>query len=237
MEKVKAVLDSTTWNEITWHLNNSDQEDEPSTFDYYHHSPDITANWAETYWGRCCTEADLRYSEIMSFKINTNVENKSYPFENALDTDYKTAYVFQPKEKVMFELKMKEEVGYFQKQPHLQPGQLLSEKDTILYPFQFSLINGYIKSEKLYYANARVRTLEVWKNGKHYADVELLDSPKPQKFILNFAFYKTDRIQLFPKSYYKGSKYKDVCITAFQQNLGAIAHERIDREFKIYELR
>ena len=206
-------------------------------FEIYNFEDGSSENWSEFMWGRCCTEADLTYSEIMGFDIQCNLSGKEYPFSNALDDIYSTTYVFDEGTQPKIEISLRQEGWYFpEDQKENWPGNLFSETDTILSPFEITLINGYVKSKSTFYNNARVKEIEVWKNGQKYCIIELIDTPRPQRIELDFPFFKNDIITFIPISIYPGEKYNDVCISEFQTNLGDIAHPSINERFKISEL-
>ena len=89
-------------------------------------------------------------------------------------------------------------------------------------PFHgFDLVNGYLKSEKLWRMNSRIKTLRVVIDGKPYADVHLLDTysvqgvrfPEPQPRLV-------DRVRFQVLEIYPGSDYDDLCVSEFQLEVG-----------------
>jgi hypothetical protein len=205
-------------------------------FVWYSLSVNEYENWSEMYWGRCCTSADLQYSELMGFKISTNFEVKEYPFKNALSEYYKKPYVFKADENIEITIKFRKDVGYFDSNKALEPGNLVDAKDTILFPFRISFINGHVKSSELFEKNARVKTFELWHNGLHYCNVRVLDTPIPQVIETDFPFFKDDVIVLKPKTYFEGLAYDDVCISSFQTNLHYIIYSAFSEKYVYHEM-
>lgn len=94
-----------------------------------------------------------------------------------------------------------------------------------IYVDSLEIYNGYQKSQKLYYDNQRVKTIEVEKviiGGRNYPlsnTFNLNDDPKGQTLSLTDEW--TDTINLFKtkeliiniSEYYKAKKYKDLCIS------------------------
>lgn len=224
---IKAEIDQQSVDEVRRYSN----KDLITIFDYYSSEEELL-NWSPKMFGRCCSEADLWYSEIMSFKIETSVKRKEYPVSNLTDRDFRSAYVFKEDEAVRIDISLDPRSYYFHKEDDPKnPGYLIDPIDTILYPFTISLINGYVKSSSLFERNSRIKTMELSLNGEEKAIIELLDTPLIQSFEVDFVFKKNDKVRLIPKSYYSGSKYDDVCISEFQSNLGKIVHPSFNKKY------
>lgn len=80
---------------------------------------------------------------------------------------------------------------------------------------QIMIFNGYMKSEKLWKANGRVKTLKLYVNNKPYALLKLKDVIGEQIFEVDTQNFSEKPIQLTFEivDVYKGSKYKDVAIS------------------------
>lgn len=223
-----AIVDTYTMDEIS---NSSRFND---VFELYNQDVDITEKWTQKMWGRCCSEADMRFSETLDFKIDVSHEGRAYPLKNALDQDYETTFVFEEKDNVVFSVGLDKDQGLF-----YDDSKLVSDKidpaDTIMSSFQVTIINGFVKSRQLYYANARVKEVELWLNGEHQCNCTLLDSPEAQVIKGCFPLFMNDKVELRPVQFYPGTKYDDICISEIQVNLGEIAHPEIDKTYSVGE--
>ena len=74
--------------------------------------------------------------------------------------------------------------------------------------------NGYGKSESLYYANNRVKTLEIVINGSEKKELKLFDNFKLEAYQLKVDH--VSRIRLIIKDIYRGTKYQDTGLTEIQ---------------------
>ncbi|MCF6297462.1 MAG: hypothetical protein L3J08_05700 [Flavobacteriaceae bacterium] len=196
-----------------------------SIFDFYKtETGDQVEIWSNKMFGRCCSNTDIRYSEILNFSITTNVSNKAYPASNLSDTQYRTAHAFKESQNIEIFLKLNLNSEHHLSMTNLSVDEILQENDTLLKPFKLSLVNGYVKSKETFEQNGRVKTIEVYLNNTYKGIVQLMDTPLVQEFSLDLLFTRDDTIKLVPKSYYAGSKYNDICISEIQNNLGAITH-------------
>lgn len=79
------------------------------------------------------------------------------------------------------------------------------------------IYNGYVKSDKAWKSNSRVKTLKLFVNEVHYANLQLKDSKAIQTFDVGTLGRRADGKDLMLKfeisEVYKGDKYKDVVIT------------------------
>jgi len=205
-----------------------------TTFEIYNAPDDEYENWAESFWGRCCTEADMTFSEYLSYKITASHEGKSYPFSYALDEYFNTAYVFEEKDRISISVRFNAETTSYRKD-NAKVIDIIKAKDTLISPFRISLINGYVKSEKAYHENARIAEVELWLNGEHQCNCSLLDTPEAQVISGNFPFFKNDLVEIKPVEFYKGSVYDDVCLSAIQFNLGDITHPDVNKNYSIWK--
>lgn len=199
-----------------------------STFDFYNSGMDVVERWSDRMWGRCCTEADMVLSEHLYYRVNVNREGSKYPFKNATEPDYSTAYVFKKSDSISISISMNQENTWWGQMGEMPFNELISKEDTVMGVFEYSLINGYVKSEKTYQENGRIKEMEVWLNGTHMCNVELLDLPEIQRFSTNFPLFCDDEIKLIPISYYDGSSYDDICIAAVQTSLSFQCHDNIN---------
>lgn len=229
----KAVVDQKANEEIQYFL----EPKRESIFEYYEYSM-IDADyevWTDKLFGQCCTATDLVYSDILSYQISSDIEQEKYPVENLTDTKFTTAYVFKEGEKPKINIQLILGTNDFNEMHGIKaPEEVLKETDGILDPFKISLINGYVKSEKLFKDNGRVKEMKVLLNGNHQCNVELLDTPLVQEMSLDFVFKKNDVVTFIPISSYKGLKYDDVCISEIQSCLCGSAHPSLNKKYKVY---
>ena len=137
---ILSKIDSVSLSEIKHYSGKK-----KSIFDYYAiEKIDEVEIWSDKMFGRCCTETDLDYSELLFFAITTNSKNKKYPSKNLSDRKYSTALVFNENEniEILMRLKRKDEYGWHQSQTNLEVDQVLKQTDTLLKPFKLSLVNG-----------------------------------------------------------------------------------------------
>jgi len=105
-----------------------------------------------------------------------------------------------------------------------------------LKPFKLSLVNGYTKSKETFEQNGRVKTMKVFLNKKYSGTILLLDTPLVQEFELAVLFTRNDIITLKPLTFYRGTRYDNICISEIQSNLGTIAYPSINKKYIINEL-
>ncbi|EZH73413.1 hypothetical protein ATO12_15855 [Aquimarina atlantica] len=228
-----ATIDSVSINEIEQFTD----KELSTIYEYYQHEKiDEVAIWSEKLFGRCCTEADLDYSELLFFDITTNSMNKKYPFENLSDKTYRTTFVFEENENTAISIRLNRNNKWHKTQTNLLVDDVLKTNDTILYPFRLSIVNGYVKSDKTFKENGRVKKIKVFLNNNYQDTVQLQDTPLVQEFNLDFIYSKNDVVTLMPISYYKGTKYSDICISEIQSSLSRITHPSINRKYKVREL-
>ena len=98
------------------------------------------------------------------------------------------------------------------------------------------MVNGYVKSEKTFTENGRVKAINVFMDNVFIDTVKLLDTPLIQEFKVNAVFTKDSSVKLVPVSYYRGSKYADVCISEIQSSLTHITHPSLNKKYKINTL-
>lgn len=225
-----AYVDQLAMDNITEYMD----ADGFTTFEIYNAPDDEYENWAESFWGRCCTEADMTFSEYLSFKITTSHEGKSYPFSYALDEYFNTAYVFEEKDHISIAVRLNAETTSYRKD-NAKIIDMIDAKDTVINPFRISIINGYVKSEKAYQENARIAEVELWLNGEHHCNCKLLDTPEAQVILGNFPFFKNDLVEIKPVKFYDGSVYDDICLSAIQFNLGDITHPELNKNYSIWK--
>lgn len=83
---------------------------------------------------------------------------------------------------------------------------------------EIKIYNGYVKSEKNWLENGRVKTLELYVNGKARALLQLMDTPAEQRFILpgpwgNQPEQQSMQLRFEIVEVYKGTKYDDTALT------------------------
>ncbi len=226
-------VDSVSINEIKRYI----EGELPTLFHYYKHEKiDEVAIWSEKLFGRCCSEADLDYSELLFFDITANNNNQRYPFRNLSDKMYSTAFVFKENENTLISIQLNRNDKWHKAQTNLLVDDVLKITDTILYPFRLSIVNGYVKSEKTFQENGSVKEIKIFLNKNYQGTVLLQDTPLVQEFKLDFTFTKNDVVTLTPISYYQGSKYSDICISEIQSSFSQITHPSINKKYKVREL-
>lgn len=79
---------------------------------------------------------------------------------------------------------------------------------------EFVIVNGFVKVDRqdLFYANSRIKTISIVTE-KGTWDFELSDNPNPQ--IINLPVSVKGNVRLIIKDIYKGNKYSDTCLSAF----------------------
>lgn len=232
----KAVIDTMTISEMRMRLEGEQRK--MSMWEMYEIDPeDEYLTWSERLFGRCCTEADLRFTEQLFFQLSANTIDDDYPDGHLTDKQYTTAYVFKETDAVEIHLELRRRYAWLEEGEESEERHIsekMSSDDTLMTSFQVSLINGYVKSEKLFKQNSRIRKMEVWRNDERMCDVELLDVPEVQIIYGDFIVLKNDRITLKPYTYYQGSDYDDVCISEFQTCLGDIANPALDGRYSAW---
>ncbi|PCE66063.1 hypothetical protein B7P33_01815 [Sediminicola luteus] len=209
----------------------------PSIYEYYQiERTEPEAIWSNKMFGRCCSETDMSYAELLTFDIQAQTSQTQYPASHLSDQLYWTAFVFTENSPPEIKLLLKRDNALHKSHTQLDIDQVLQPNDTLLYPFKLSLVNGYAKSHKTYTENGRVKLLEVFLNGEYQSRVHLQDTPVVQSFGLDFMFTKNDVVSLVPISFYTGSTFDDVCISEIQSSLGQIAHHSINQKYVIQEL-
>jgi len=169
-----AKIDSVSLSEIKQFEN----EKYETIFDYYQKETiDEVDIWSDKMFGRCCTEADLSYSELLEFDITANVSNPAYPYSNLSDRTYRTTYAFKENQNVEISIKLSRSNESHSYHTNLTVDEVLQPKDTILTPFKLSLVNGYVKSEETFKQNARIKTIDIFLNNTYKGAVQLMDTP------------------------------------------------------------
>lgn len=228
-----ATIDSVSLGEIKQYTDGNLL----TIFEHYEKEGiDEVELWSNKMFGRCCSETDLEYSELLEFDITAETKNTKYPSNNLSDKAYRTAYIFKEHQniEILVRLKRNEDVHKYHTNSNVD--EVLKPSDTILRPFKLSLVNGYVKSEKTFNENGRVKKLKVLLNNDFQGFVELKDTPLIQQFEFDFTFSKNDTVSLKPISYYEGTTYDDICISEIQSSLSQITHPSINQKFKVGEL-
>ncbi|GEM_PF-6292801 len=200
---------------------------------YYHSSHDVE-RWSDKMWGRCCTEADMSFVEWLSFDVSVDKQGSAYPFKNALDANYNSTFVFEKEDSITIAIKFYNDSEFWEANYQKSLDKFIAKEDTIMRNFQVSIINGFSKSEKAYYNNARIKEVELWLNGAHMCNIELLDKPDIQMLTGNFPFFKNDLVEIKPIAYFPGKFYDDICISEIQRSLSYSCHEKLNR-INLYE--
>ena len=226
-----SVIDSVSIKELKYWV----KDKLPTIFDYYRQETiEEHSAWSSKMFGRCCSNTDLTFNENLFFKISSNFRNKKYPITNISDTKYSTAFVFKPDSKVKISVEMDLDNSFLD--GTYANKNVLNLEEVIMNPIKLSVINGYVKSKELFYKNGRVKELNVYINNQYIQSVILLDLPLVQEFTVNAVFKTGDNITLEPKTYYKGTKYDDICISEIQTNLGKTALSSLNKKYNLMEL-
>ena len=83
-----------------------------------------------------------------------------------------------------------------------------------------SILNGYVKSDKAWRENGRVKRLKVYCNGKPKCILELQNSRSMQHFNVYGLFSKRATIKFEILDVYPGTKYQDTAISEIDFNVG-----------------
>jgi hypothetical protein len=224
LPKLRAVIDQEALQQV-----GEFQSENQSLFELYDQSVDEVEAWTDKMWGRCCTEADMRFTEFLGYTYKVDIDNDSYPFSNAKDPLFSTAFVVNDLGKNAITLEFDCNTNMYGRLGKKKACEVISDSLPIQESFELSLVNGYAKSQKTFDENSRIKEIEIWKNGEHMCNCSLLDTPKIQIIKGNFTFYKNDVIKLVPISVWPGSKYEDVCLSALQMSLGYSANSDLDK--------
>lgn len=81
-----------------------------------------------------------------------------------------------------------------------------------------SILNGYVKSDKAWRENGRIKRLKVYCNGKPKYILELQNSRSSQTFNVDISKGATIRFEIL--DVYPGTKYQDTAITEIDFNVG-----------------
>ncbi|NRD20051.1 hypothetical protein HNV08_08320 [Winogradskyella eckloniae] len=208
-----------------------------SIYEYYNlESEDKIEIWSGKLFGRCCSEADVLYSEILNFKISATVANEKFTDDNLSDLTYRTAFEFKEEDHPKITLRLLKNSENHVYHTYLHVDDVLTPHDTILNPFTLSLVNGSVLSEASYFKNGRIKTMAIYLNKVYKNTILLQDTPLVQSFSINVPFFKDDVITLIPQSYYYGTTYNTISIAEIQSSLAQITHPSINRKYKIRAL-
>ncbi|MCG8577874.1 MAG: hypothetical protein MI810_23550 [Flavobacteriales bacterium] len=231
---LEAYTDSLTMLEL-YNWIEAD-ENQVGIWEVYQNQPEEEyMTWSERLFGRCCTEADLQFSERLHLEVTAFLMDEKYPPEYLTDIRYDKAYVFDEDAPNSIEINLQRKFPWDESGTEKHPTEKLKKEDTLLYPFQISLINGYVKSKKLFYENSRIKMVELWKNGEHMCNVSLLDQPEVQIIEGNFAMLRDDEVEIKPIAFFSGTKFEDVCISEIQTSLGHIAHSSLNKQYSAWD--
>ena len=233
---LEVVVDSSKVDSISIsEIKRFSNKEYPSIFGYYQEerTGDYTT-YSEKLFGRCCSNADISFTENLFFKITSNFQNKKYPASNLSDTQYLTTYVFKETSNVKISLQLDLDHSFLTGK--YSNKNLLKPEEVIMNPIRISLINGYTKSKELFYKNSRVKEMAIYVNDEYQQTVVLMDTPLPQEFAVDAIFKTNDVISLVPKTYYSGSDYDDICISEIQTNLGKTGLPILNEKFNLMEL-
>jgi hypothetical protein len=228
-----AEIDSLSMDQIF--RNWKSFTDKEEVIQNYHNGSDFIDRWSDKLWGRCCTEADMRLSEHLTLLVSTSHDSPKYPWSNTRDEDYKTAYVFEEKDSITISIRLNQNEDFYGHYGDDKLEDIISSKDTLMTRFRWSFINGYVKNVKTFEENRRIKTMQVWLNGVHECNVEVLDKPEVQQIVCDFPFFRDDEIELRPVEFYEGTKYDDVCISAIQYSLGYSLNRSIDEKKETWD--
>ena len=224
LPNLKAVIDIEALEQVGQFQNEGE-----GLFDLYDQSLDEVEAWTDKMWGRCCTEADMRFTEFLGYTYKIDIDNSTYPFSNAEDALFSTAFVLDELGQNAITLEFDCNTNMYGRLGEKKACELIADSIPIQEVFELSLVNGYAKSQKTFDENSRIKEVEIWRNGEHMCNCSLLDTPKIQIIKGNFSFYKNDVVKLVPISVWKGTKYEDVCLSALQMSLGYSANPELEK--------
>ena len=139
---------------------------------------------------------DSVYRKI-KFSANASSTLQGYPIKHIQDESYRTAWV---------EGKVGNGIG---------ESVVLSKFSTT--PHQIAIYPGYGKSRKLYYANNRIKSLDISINQKPPFKVHLDDKIDPWHIIeLPVTNAEINRIEVTISDVYKGTQYQDTAISRLE---------------------
>ncbi|WP_299125902.1 hypothetical protein [uncultured Winogradskyella sp.] len=226
-----AIIDSISISEI----RRFSRLKNPTIYGYYQYEKkDEVVIWSDKLFGRCCSNTDISFTKNLFFKMSSNYSNTKYPITNVSDQQYLTAFVFKPNLNVEIDVQLDLDKSFLDGK--YSNKNLLKANEIIMNPIKLSIVNGYVKSKTLFYENSRVKELRVSINNQYIQSIILLDTPLVQEFKVNAVFKTNDIISLEPASYYKGTKYNDVCISEIQTNLGETALASLNEKYNLMEL-
>lgn len=229
---ILAKIDSVSLDEIKQY-----ETSEKSIFDFYKTElEDQIAIWSDKMFGRCCSEADLKYSDLLSFDITSNINSVANPEANLSDTKYGTTFAFKENQNPEIYLKLNRTSELHAYHAGLSVDGVLKSNDTILKPFRLSLVNGSVKSSESFDQNGRIKAFTVFLDDNYVSTVLLKDTPLVQEFMLDITFYRNSIIKLIPVSYFKGSTTDDICISEIQSSLAHTTYSSINEKYVINEL-
>ncbi len=163
------------------------------------------------------------YYNPFPYKITSSSflnNNPSYKAENLYDNSFKTAWVEGVKDYGIGEFFE----YYVNNYKYFKEDEFTEEFDSFIPTIhEIHLFNGYVKSEKTFKENSRIKKLKMYVDGKPWVILELADTTSQQIFEIpeinylkfkNRKDYKDDLILRFEiLEVYKGSKYQDTCLT------------------------
>ncbi len=157
------------------------------------------------YYVGNCTETDGPGD--LTYKLWANRLTKRYPLMNLIDFNLNTAWVCN----IGDTLSIQQELDSIDK---IDRPKLASQFSNII------ITNGYTKSDKLWKQNARIKKVGVLANGKHIKSIELQDTFLPQVIDFDLSLPVGSTVSLVIEEKYKGTKYKDICVSDFVMHNG-----------------
>jgi hypothetical protein len=166
-------------------------------------------------------DGNMRYDPV-PYKITSSSflnDSFSYRAENLCDNNFKTAWVEGVKGYGIGEI-----FQYFINNYKYYKDEKFEKINDYIPPInEIRLFNGYVKSEKAFKENSRIKKLKMYVDGQPWVILELADTTSQQIFeipeikylkIKNRKDYKEDLVLKFEiLEVYKGTKYEDTCLT------------------------
>lgn len=208
-----------------------DDKEEKEIEKIYYENSDLYNTTKSSIWDISGEGDSSRAFFPQPYKVKVSSQLKdeksiNYKGENLCDNSFKTAWV-EGREGYGLE----EYIEYYinnaklfnewnKKEGNNEPYYDEANVDNIL---EVQIFNGYVKSEKAWRENSRVKKFKMYIAGKPYAILELKDTSSEQRFdipnieylkVMNRKDYKEDMVIRFEiMEVYPGEKYKDTAIT------------------------
>ena len=162
----------------------------------YYHNPMC---W-DLYLNECTH--DVKVNNIVASSTLKSQGSKNYKATNLYDSNHETAWVEGVKGHGIGQwIEYKGVRAFLGMEKALSPVK------------EINILNGYVKSDKAWRENGRVKRLKVYCNGKPKCILELQNSRSLQSFKVKGLFSKGSTIKFEILDVYPGTKYQDTAIS------------------------